>query len=151
MEPGLPEMTAILDAISAAQTDRREEGRTTLLQFWGRFSGPGQPLERCAIAHALADTEPKVADELEWDLRALEAATGTRAPEDRDALSPVPETFLASLHLNAADAYRRLGNLQRARQHATFAQDRLAALPDDGYGRMIRRGVAHLHEQLRDS
>jgi hypothetical protein len=42
------------------------------------------------MAHELADTEAEIASELEWDLRALEAATGSREPEDGEALSGIP-------------------------------------------------------------
>ena len=60
-------------------------GREALLQLWEKYSATGARHQICGIAHFLADTETDVALELEWDLRALEAATGSREPEDREA------------------------------------------------------------------
>lgn len=99
----------------------------------------GGPLHRCVLAHHLADLQDDVAAELDWDLRALDLAG------DVDARG-----FTASLQLNVADAYRRLGDVAAARTHATLALAACSELEDDGYGRMIRAGVARLAERLDD-
>ncbi|WP_199702783.1 hypothetical protein [Jiangella rhizosphaerae] len=52
--------------------------------------------------------------------------------------------------MNLADAYRRLGELDAARSHAVLALAACDELDDDGYGRMIRAGVARLAERLDD-
>jgi hypothetical protein len=148
MESTSPDMKAVMDAVAVLHQGEKERGRALLLQLWKERATSGDPLQLCAMAHSLADTEPDVADELEWDLRALEAATGCRAAEDRDALFPVPESFLASLHLNAGDCYRRLGDFERARQHAHFASNHIGALADDGYGTMIKGGLRRLQARL---
>lgn len=127
----------------------RARGRTLLLALWEKHAANGDPLQICAMAHNLADSEADPASALEWDLHALEAATGSRQAEDRDVVPPVPETFLPSLHLNVADCYRRLGDLERARRHAQFAARREGVLPDDGYGKMIRAGIRRLLAELK--
>jgi hypothetical protein len=54
-----------------------------------------------------------------------------------------------SLHLNLADCHRRLGDLDRARDHLAQGQAAAGALPDDGYGQLIRGGLDRLAEQVR--
>jgi hypothetical protein len=85
---------------------------------------------------------------MEWDLRALESATGSREAEDREPLSPVPEFYLPSLHLSVAQGYRRLGDVERARRHVAFATSRAGALPDDAYGNGIKATLRRLQGVL---
>jgi hypothetical protein len=139
---------AIADAIGLLHQGGTQRARELLLQMWDRLSPKGEPLQICTMAHFLADTETEVAAELEWDLRALEAAIGTRDAEDRDALSPELANFLPSLHLNVGDCYRRLGDNERARVHALNGLNRASVLPDDGYGNMIKGGLRRLHERV---
>lgn len=148
MDSTSPEMNEILAAITILHQGEKEQGRAMLLDLWEKLWTKADPLQICSMAHTLADTETDVASELEWDLRALEAATGSRDAEDREALPPIPTSFLASLHLNVGDCYRRLGDLERARQHALFASNRVGALADDGYGKMIKGGLRRLDERL---
>jgi hypothetical protein len=56
--------------------------------------------------------------------------------------------FYSSLHANLADVYLRLGQHNQARQHVERARAVEAALPDDGYGQMIRRLIARLSEAV---
>lgn len=95
------------------------------------------------LAHHLADLQDDVADELAWDLRALEAASGGFVDAGFDIRG-----FAASLQLNVADAYRRLGDVASARAHGVLALTACDDLGDDGYGRMIRAGVARLAERI---
>jgi hypothetical protein len=147
MDLSSPDMKEVLDAISLLRSDR-ERGRAMLLALWDVHAPQGNRLQLCALGHVLADTETDVVKELEWDLRALEAATGSREPEDREAIAPVAESFLPSLHLNVADGYRRLGDLTRARQHTLFGSQHIGALADDGYGNLIRGGLRRLQAAL---
>ncbi|HEY3814633.1 MAG TPA: hypothetical protein VGL66_15540 [Caulobacteraceae bacterium] len=152
MEPTSPEMQEITEAAATLQRGEREQGRTMLLALWDKLSAHGDPLQLCTIAHFLADTEANVADELEWDLRALEAATGSRDADGGNAdggdSGAVPPSFLASLYLNVADASRRRGEVDAARRYARVASDKVDALPDDPYGRMIKGGLLRLEARL---
>ena len=60
----------------------------------------------------------------------------------------VVDGLLAAGHLGEADVHRRLGCDDRARHHLTRARDRVGALPDDGYGAMIRAGIDRCGERL---
>lgn len=148
MDLTTPEMREILAAVGVAKRGKPGEGRKMLLELWEKYSPRREPLQICAMAHTLADTETDVATELEWDLRALEAATGSREAQDRDTLPPVPEIFLPSLHLNISDCYRRLGDIERTRLHARFASNRAGALLDDDYGRQLRESLRRMNEYL---
>jgi hypothetical protein len=147
MDISAPEMKEILEAVTMLNVDT-EGGRARLLQLWEELEPQGNPLQLCALAHFLADTEADAAGELEWDLRALEAATGSREAEDREAVPPIPESYLPSLHLSVANGYRRLGDLARARRHARFASHHVGALSDDAYGNFVRGGLRRLQAAL---
>jgi hypothetical protein len=148
MELTSPAMKAIIDAVGILQRGETQQARELLLQLWEQISPAGEPLQICTMAHFLADTETEPTGELEWDLRALAAAIGTRDADDRDAVTPELAGFLPSLHLNVGDCYRRLGDHERARLHAHHGLNRAAALPDDGYGGMINTGLRRLRERL---
>jgi hypothetical protein len=47
-----------------------------------------------------------------------------------------------SLHLNVAAAYEKMGDLQRAKEYYSLANAATLALPDEGYGHMIRKGIS---------
>ena len=100
------------------------------------------------FAHFLADTEEEARAELAWDLLALEAATGDRGAEDREAMAPGLASFLPSLHLNVGDAYRRTGERDLARDHAVIGLRQSAALADYGYGAVIKAGLERLEARL---
>lgn len=143
-----PEMKEISDAAAILHQGDRERGRALLLQLWEKYSTTGKPHQICGLAHFLADTETDVTRELEWDLRALEAATGTRGAEDRGVLAPVPENFLPSLHMSVGNGYRRLGDFERARQHVLFAANHVGVLADDAYGNSVRTMLRRLQAAL---
>lgn len=54
-----------------------------------------------------------------------------------------------SLHLNLAECYRNLGDLDRAREHLRQAHHTIGALGDDEYGKLIRQGLEQVTERLR--
>ncbi|PXA84975.1 hypothetical protein DMC47_38625 [Nostoc sp. 3335mG] len=146
----MAEMEEIMQAVATLQSGERDAARDQLLRLWSRCSEQGTPLQRCTTAHFLADTETDAARELAWDLLALEAATGS-GDEDRDPLDISLASFLPSLHLNVGDAYRRLGNQERAARYAGYGLARAASLNDDGYGYIVRAGLNRLRRCLEDS
>lgn len=148
MDMSSPEMKEILEAVMISDDPDRRRAR--LLELWETLSPQGRPLQLCALGHVLADTETDSAKELEWDLRALEAATGTRESEDRAPVNPVPESYLPSLHLSVGEGYRKLGDIERARLHVAFAANHIEALGDDGYGNLVRAGLRRLQQALAD-
>lgn len=140
-------MEEIVQAVAALHAGD-PAARQRLLTIWEEWAERDAPLERCTIAHFLADTEEDPEVELEWDLRALYAATGTRAAEDRQAVDERVKSFLPSLHLNVGDAYRRLGDLDRAKRHAEIGLAHAHTLNDDGYGKTIVAGLERLSSRL---
>ncbi|MEP9357215.1 hypothetical protein [Sphingomonas sp. KR3-1] len=139
-------MEEVMAAVALLQGGDHVQAREKLLALWASLDAGGTHVERCTVAHFLADTEEDVADELGWDLRALHAATGAGLGQDHDPLAPGLDAFLPSLHLNVGDACRRSGDIAHARLHADHGLARAHALPDDGYGGTIRAGL----ERLRD-
>ena len=129
---------------------QREAARDVFTQLWNEIGGEqGDPLHVCVLAHAMADVQDDVHEELVWDQRALAAAdllTEARVAQAGVAL-PVAGLY-PSLHLNLSDCYRKLGELDRAREHLRQAEAGMDALGDDDYGRLIRDGLAHLAQQL---
>ena len=93
-------------------------------------------------------SETEAAEELEWDLRALELATGSRMTENLEPFSPDLISFLPSLHGSAANGYRQVGDLERARRHVGFAMARVGVLADDAYGQLVRGGLRRLQAGL---
>lgn len=135
------DMAEVLTALGLVQAGEAD-ARTVLMDLWAA-SPQASAARRCTLAHFLADTETDVAAELGWDRIALEAATGD-ASGDEDAVTQQLETFLPSLHLNIADALRRIGDPDLARFHARAGLRRAQALPADGYGATVRTALERL-------
>lgn len=98
----------------------------------------------------MADVQDDVRQELVWDRRALAAAallTDARLAQAGVTL-PVAGLY-PSLHLNLSECYRKLGDLDRAREHLQRAQETIGTLGDDGYGQMIKDGLRQVAERLR--
>lgn len=144
------EPDTMMEQIQAAtMLGDREAARRRLAELWEVIGPAGDPLHRVTLAHFMADVQDDPADELMWDLRALEAAdelTDARAQAHHASLQV--EAFYPSLHLNVAECYRKLGQRDLARQHIAEAEKRVAVLPHEGLGAMTRRAIARLAEAL---
>jgi tetratricopeptide (TPR) repeat protein len=132
------------------QRGERDAARALFGEVWDEIGGEsGDPLHVCVLAHSMADVQDDVGEELLWDLRALTAAG--LLTDDRVARAGVPISVAGlypSLHLNLADCYRRLGDLDQARAHLERARGQIEALGDDDYGRLIRDGLDRLERLL---
>jgi hypothetical protein len=147
-----PVMAEIAQVVELGQAGSAAEARERFALLWERLGPGGDALHRCALAHHAADVQVDLAEELRWDLRALTAAdelTDQRAQEHHHSLAVAG--FYPSLHLNLADVLRRLGDEERARHHLTRAEQAVDSLGDDGYGRMIRQGIARCAARLDSS
>ena len=145
-------MERISAAVAAYGAGDRDGARQQLAEIWAEIQ-TGDPLHRCFLAHYMADLQDDVRDELRWDLRALAAAddvTEERAQAFARQFNGALDVraLYPSLHLNLGDDYRRLGAAAQAREHLALAQQCMHVLPDDGYGRMIRGGIANLAQRL---
>lgn len=111
-------MVQIGDGIGLSQRGDRDAARRVFADIWNRIGPSGDAIHRCALAHSMADVQDDVHEELTWDLRALQAADAVgdeRVPQP-GVTAPV-SSFYPSLHLNLGDADRRIGDVQRARDH----------------------------------
>ncbi len=129
---------------------RRAAARDVFAQIWDEISGErGDPLHVCVLAHAMADVQDDVHQELIWDQRALTAADPLTDARVAQAGVPLPVAGLyPSLHLNLAECYRKLGDLGRAREHLQHARAGIGALGDDEYAQLIKGGLDRLAQQL---
>jgi hypothetical protein len=142
-------MAGITRAQQSALDGDRDAARRAFGELWRQIGAEGDPLHRVALAHYMADLQDDPSDELEWDLRALTAAdalSDDRAQRYHASLSV--RGFYASLHLNIADDYAKLGRIGAAREHLARAEQAEADLPADGYGNLIRSGIARLRDRL---
>ncbi|GAA2716722.1 tetratricopeptide repeat protein [Actinoplanes palleronii] len=124
--------------------------RLLFAEIWAEIGGErGDPLHVCVLAHAIADVQDDVREELAWDQRALAAADRlTDARMAQAGLTLTAGGLYPSLHLNLADCYRKLGDLDQAREHLRHARAGIGALADDDCGRLIRDGLARLAQEL---
>jgi len=145
-----PTMVLIAEGMELGRRGDRAGARQALAGTWAAIGREeGDPLHRCALAHAMADLQDDVREELRWDERALAAAHALS--DERAVAGGVPggvAGFYPSLHLNLAECHRRLGDAERAREHLALGRAALGALPDDGYGRMVRGGLDRLADRL---
>lgn len=137
----------ILDAVGTALQGDRSEGQRRLLACW-EGAAPGDHAQRCVLAHYLADLEPELDDEIAWDEHALAAFAFVGASELAVIGIPAAAGMAPSLHLNLGDGYLRAGRLRQAREQWEAGRQASSALPDDGYGALIRAGLMRLGERL---
>ncbi|MDQ1012188.1 hypothetical protein QFZ82_006673 [Streptomyces sp. V4I23] len=141
--------TRIGQAVMLLHGGDREEARLRFASIWAEISDAGDALHRCTLAHYMADAQDDPADELAWDLRALDAAEGPS--EERTARheqSLAVRAFYPSLHLNLAADYIKLRHPEAARVHLDRARAATDALADDGYGNGVRAAIDRLERAL---
>ncbi|GLZ01400.1 hypothetical protein [Actinoplanes sp. NBRC 103695] len=128
----------------------REAARLLFAEIWDEIGGEqGDPLHVSVLAHSMADVQDDVHQELAWDRRALAAADRITDERMAETGMTMPAAALyPSLHLNLSDCYRKLGDLDSAREHLRLAEAGIGELGDDEYGRLIRDGLTRLAQQL---
>jgi hypothetical protein len=144
-----PMMARIGAAIELGQRGERAAAADRFAELWDEADSGPDPLHRVLVAHYAADVQDEAAESLAWNLRALTAAGSTtddgvrrHHPDLRVA------AFYPSLHLNLARDYLTLGDEGSAREHVAAAEAGIDVLPDDGYGRMVRAGLARITADL---
>lgn len=136
-----PVLARINDGMALPPEQRRER----FAQIWADFGeDQGDPLYVCVLAHAMADVQDDLRQELLWDERALTAIGALT--DERLSAAGLPFTVAGlypSLYLNLADCHRRIG-----RGYLEQARAGIGALGDDDYGRLIRNGLDQLEQKL---
>ncbi|MEV7652460.1 hypothetical protein [Kocuria marina] len=143
----MTDWTEIVAAVTAVLGGEPAGGALRLRDLW-EASGPDEHAQRCVMAHYLADLEPDLAEEVRWDERALAELSHVRGGE----LAPVGIASAAglapSLHLNLGDGCLRQGGTAGTREQLDLGRAAAGALAQDGYGRMIRKGLGGLSRRL---
>lgn len=109
---------------------KKEEALTLFQKAWNEAS---DDFEKFNAAHYVARHQNSVADKLQWDEAALSFALKIND-------GSVNETY-PSLYLNIAKCYEDLKQPGKATEYYQLALSYADALPDDGYGNMIKQGI----------
>ena len=142
-------MERITAAIGQLHAGDRDGAHALFDAIWRDMGDDPDPFHVCTLSHFMADVQNSVERELEWDLRALEAAdlvTDGRAQQHHASLSI--KSFYPSLHLNVGDAFLRLGDLDQASKHVRAAESAMRDLPETRLAEMTRNGVAALAQRI---
>jgi len=131
MDPENPVNALCIQGMEAEGRGDPESARALFSQAWERRSNH---TEAAVAAHYVARHQETASDTLLWNQRALdEAMIG-----DQESVSG----FMPSLYLNLGKSHEDMGDLAAAREQYLLAEQASSALGDDGYGRMIRGGIA---------
>ncbi len=146
-----PTIARMGEAVQLSHQGKREAARLLYAEIWDEIGGEqGDPLHVCTLAHAMADVQDDVLEELIWDQRALAAADLLTDARVAEAGVTLPAAGLyPSLHLNLSECYRKLGDLDHAREHLQRAEATIGSLGDDEYGQLIKQGMERIAGQLR--
>jgi tetratricopeptide (TPR) repeat protein len=140
-----PVMARIAQSQQLALCGERAQAAQEFARIWQQFDADSDPLHRVTLAHYMADVQDTAADELEWDLRALAAADSITSG---DPAADRVRGLYASLHLNVASALHELGRIDDSIRHLAQAEAAQPDLPPDGYGDLVRSGIAALRATL---
>jgi len=111
---------------------KTEDARLLFLQAWDASTND---FEKFTSAHYVARHQSTIENKLKWDETAL--AFALKIKDDK------MKAHYPSLYLNIAKCYEDLHNFDAARKHYQSASVYLEFLPDDGYGKMIKSGIAN--------
>lgn len=142
-------MERIGEGIGLSQQGDAASARRVFDEVWTLVGPDGDAFHRLAVAHAMADVQDALVDELAWDERALAAADELTQDRLRAAgMDRSVGSLYPSLHLNLGDVHRRLGNTEQAKVHLRLGRAALVELPTDGYGELVRAGLDQLAERI---
>lgn len=97
--------------------------------------------EKFTAAHYVARHQKSIAAKLKWDKTALQYALRI---SDEGIKKSLP-----SLYLNIGKGYEDLNDLENAKSHYQAACSFVQFLPEDGYGNMIKAGIAKALDRIK--
>ncbi len=130
MDDGTPVVKLCIEGMTAEGDGRHDDAHQLFTQAWAVST---DDFERCVAAHYLARHQASPELSLQWNREALTRAQVTG--DERVA------GFYPSLYLNLGRSYEELGHVDEARHCYDLAAESTSGMPDDGYGRMVRRGI----------
>lgn len=132
MEPDNPVVKICAEGMHAEGEGRPEAARELYERAWAQSK---DDVEACVAAHYLARQQPSAEETLRWNKEALERADAAADERVRG--------FYPSLYLNLGKSYEDLGDVGGARSCYETAAKEAEGIPDDGYGNLVRRGIAN--------
>lgn len=107
------------------------EAARLFLQAWNEATND---FEKLTAAHYVARHQKTIEDKLQWDETALNLALKINNDEMK--------VNYPSLYLNIAKCYEDLKDFDNAKKNYQLALSFSNLLPEDGYGKMIKSGIA---------
>lgn len=130
MDANNPVVRLCAEGMELERAGRRDEAARVFTQAWEQSA---DEYDRCISAHYVARVQTTPADNLRWNLEALEHA---------DAIHDGRVSgFYPSLYLNIGWAHEDLGNRAEARKYYELAATRLDTLPEGPYRETVRDGI----------
>ena len=118
---------------------KADEASGLFLQAWSQSTSD---FEKFTSAHYVARHQKTTAEKLHWDETALQFALNIN---DETIKATYP-----SLYLNIAKCYEDINDKINARKNYMLASSFIHALSNDGYGNMIRAGIANGLERVKE-
>jgi tetratricopeptide (TPR) repeat protein len=115
-----------------------EKAAKLFQQAWNEAT---DAVEKLTAAHYCARHQRSVADKLKWDETALHFALSVPGEEIK-AIYP-------SLYLNIAKCHEDMKDFVKALENYQLASNFTTCLPDDGFGNMLKAGIANGLERLQ--
>lgn len=119
--------------------NKTEEAAVTFEQAWNEAEND---LEKFISAHYFARHQKSIADKLKWDETALSHALKVKTIDITGGLP--------SLYLNIAKGHEDLENYEKAKLFYNEANTFAELLPNDGYGSLLRSGIAKGLERINE-
>lgn len=132
MDPDNPVVSLCAEGMMSEGRGEKDHAYQLFLHAWELATND---FERCIAAHYVARHQSDTLSELEWNQKALQLAESCPVELVRG--------FLPSLYLNTAHSHELLDNMDEATRLYEQASACTQSLPEDGYGNMIRNGVAN--------
>jgi len=117
---------------------KKEEALKIFQQAWEEATND---FEKFTAAHYVARHQKLVTDKLNWDEIALQLALKIN---DESMKENYP-----SLYLNIAKCHEELNDFDKAKMNYQLALSFTNFLHDDGYGKLIKSGIANGIERMR--
>lgn len=137
-DPNNPIIKLCAEGMMLEGEGKKEAAADLFLKAW---SEAHSDFEKFIAAHYVARHQNTISDKLKWDLAALQHAVKV----DEQNIS----SMLPSLYLNVAKCYEDLGDTDLARANYRNALLNTEYLPNDGYGEMIKNGIARGIERVK--